>query len=105
MATIRATCGDCGDVELSAAQVEVGVCADDATGTYLFRCPWCRGIAVKRAGSHVVDLLVAAGVALATWRLPAELSERPGGEPITHDDLLDFHDLLATDDWFEQLAL
>ena len=36
----------------------------------------------------------------------AEIDERPYFEdPITHDDLLDFHDLLHRDDtWFENLA-
>jgi hypothetical protein len=104
MATIRATCGDCGDVELTSADVGVRVCTDDASGTYLFRCPHCRTITVKPAEPHVVDLLVAAGVTLSTWRLPAELHERPGGAPITHDDLLDFHLLLEDESWFERLA-
>ncbi len=32
------------------------------------------------------------------WSLPAELGERHEGDPICHDDLLDFHDLLNDDD-------
>ncbi len=49
---------------------------------------------VKSAEPRTIDLLVASGVAFTTWRLPAELFETRIGEPITHDDLLDFHDLL-----------
>jgi hypothetical protein len=36
--------------------------------------------------------------------LPAELNEKPAGAPITHDDVLDFHELLSGDSWFEQLV-
>jgi hypothetical protein len=38
------------------------------------------------------------------WRLPAELTELRGGEAISHDDVLDFHHLLSTPDWFVTLA-
>jgi hypothetical protein len=59
---------------------------------------------VKPAEPRIVDLLVASGVQMSTWSLPAELYERRGGEPITHDDLLDFHAMLQDDDWFADLA-
>ena len=49
---------------------------------------------VKSAEARTIDLLVASGVAFTTWSLPAELFESRLGEPISHDDLLDFHDLL-----------
>lgn len=94
MATIRASCPDCGDVELTTADVRVRVCSFDETGTYSFQCPACRMVVVKGAEPRTIDLLVASGVELATWDLPAELSENHAGAPISHDDLLDFHDLL-----------
>ena len=49
---------------------------------------------VKPAEPRIVDLLVASGVELSTWRLPAELYEPQFGPRINHDDLLDFHHLL-----------
>ena len=105
MATIRASCTDCGDVELTTADVTVRVCADDNQGSYSFRCPMCRMAVVKPAEPRIVELLVASGVRLDTWRLPAELTEARNGQPITHDDLLDFHDLLTDDEqWFSELA-
>ena len=105
MATIRASCTDCGDVELTTADVTVRVCADDNQGSYSFRCPTCRMAVVKPAEPRIVELLVASGVRLDTWRLPAELTEARHGKPITHDDLLDFHDLLTDDEqWFRELA-
>ncbi len=96
MPSIRATCTSCGDVDLGADDVRVRVCDDDNQGSYSFRCPACRMVEVKPAESRVVDLLVAAGVELSHWRLPAELREPRGhGGPLTHDELLECHDLLA----------
>lgn len=98
MATIRATCGDCGDVEMTTRDVRVRVCSADDTGTYLFRCPTCRRTVVKAAEARTIDLLVASGVERELWDLPRELVEdRPAGPPISHDDLLDFHETLRDD--------
>jgi hypothetical protein len=105
MATIRASCGECGDVELTTADVHVRVCLEDNQGSYSFRCPRCQMAVVKPAEPRIVDLLVASGVQLSTWSLPAELFESHGGAPISHDDLLDFHHLLESDgEWFDELA-
>jgi hypothetical protein len=102
--TIRATCGDCGDVELTTADVRVRVCLEDNSGSYLFKCPTCHMSVVKPAEPRIVDLLVASGVELSTWQLPAEIYEPRVGAPLNHDDLLDFHHLLATEDWFDRLT-
>jgi hypothetical protein len=105
MATIRASCPDCGDVELTTRDLTVRVCAADNKGAYLFRCPACTMVVVKDAEQRIVDVLAASGVEVVVWHLPAELGERrAGGKAITHDDLLDFHALLDRDDWFEQLS-
>lgn len=95
MAKVRASCPDCGDVELSTDQVQVRVCVDDGAGSYAFRCPTCRVAAAKPAGARVVHLLVSWGAPLTMWRLPAELDEARHGPPLTHDDLLSFHRELA----------
>jgi hypothetical protein len=59
---------------------------------------------VKPAEPRIVDLLVASGVELSTWSLPAELFEPRMGSPLTHDDLIDFHLLLsAGDSWFREV--
>lgn len=105
MATrIRASCGDCGDVELRVHDVVVRVCADDNAGSYVFRCPRCDMAVVKEAEPRVVDLLLASGVTLTTWSIPAELREpRSTGPSFTHDDLLDFHEQLEGDGWLQRL--
>ncbi len=106
MATIRASCPDCGDVEFTTRDVQVRVSAPDGSGTYAFSCPGCEVTVVKAAESRTIDLLVASGVAMAPGEPPAEVQERPiFDDPITHDDLLDFHQLLHRDDsWFRFLA-
>ena len=104
MALIRATCSDCGDVELRSRDLRVRVCTDNNASTYHFRCPVCRMIEARPAEEHVINVLLAAGVHCTEWRLPAELSELHQGRSINHDDVLDFHDILNTPDWFVTLA-
>jgi predicted RNA-binding Zn-ribbon protein involved in translation (DUF1610 family) len=105
MATIRASCPECGDVELTTADMTVRVCADDQRGSYAFRCPSCAMAVTKSAEPRIVDLLVSSGVPMQTWTLPLELSEpRPIGDPFCHDDLLAFHELLEQEGWLERLC-
>ena len=99
MATVRASCADCGDVEMSILQVQVEVCSSIDVSTYSFLCPRCRMRVSKPAAEHVVDALVAAGVSVVRWELPGELWEAKSGPVITHDDLLSFHFELAEDGW------
>ncbi len=103
MGTIRASCSDCGDVELTSADVTVRVCSANSAGSYSFACPTCGRIVAKSAEPRVVELLVTSGVRLVTWHLPEELTEPRAGDPIDHDDLLDFHGLLQRDDWIDTL--
>ena len=105
MATlIRATCSDCGDVELGTHDLVVRLCQETDDGTYVFRCPQCETPVVRSADRPTIDLLVSSGCRLETWTTPAELKERrPVGPPFTHDDLIDFHALLDERDWFGAL--
>lgn len=104
MALIRATCSDCGDVELRSNGLHLRVCAETGAATYVFRCPECTMAEVGPADTDVVDVLVSAGVSLTRWSLPAELDECRDGHPITHDDLLDFHEMLQGDAWMAALG-
>lgn len=104
VAIVRATCAACGDVELDIADVQIQVCASSASATYSFQCPDCRLITTKEAGERVFGALSAAGCEIVMWSLPAELHEQKVGPPITHDDLLAFHDALEDDGWMEKLV-
>jgi len=94
VATIRATCPTCGDVELSSDDMQVLVCNTDKSAAYAFRCPICRLMITKPTDHRVVEVLVSSGVALRTWELPAEILEVHTGPAITWDDILEFHFLL-----------
>jgi hypothetical protein len=90
---------------MTTRDVTVRVCADDQSSTYLFRCPVCDLMVVKPAEPHIVDLLAASGVKVVVWVLPRELQERPAvGPAFTHDDLLDFHEALEEESWFDHLV-
>lgn len=105
MATIKATCPVCGDVDLTARQVRVCVVEavqdDLARRTYSFTCPSCRVVVEKPADQEVVRLLASAGVRVTLVPVPAEAREPHNGPALGYDDLLDFalwldgHDALA----------
>jgi hypothetical protein len=103
VASIRATCPTCGDVDLTIDQVKVLVCSETNDGSYCFRCPTCTVAVSKPADHEVVDLLLGAGVPLALWNLPAELTEAKSGPAINYDDVLEFHFRLQDDSWLEAM--
>jgi hypothetical protein len=91
MSRIKASCQDCGDIEVTSSELQVLTCLGTGDSTYSFLCPSCRLIVNKPAEQRVVELLVSAGVRVVNWDLPAELSEPKSGPAITYDDLLAFH--------------
>ena len=108
MTTIKATCSSCGEVSLTPEDIELRVDEVDPTGSfYGFNCPRCRADVRKPADERVVRLLVSGGVpALPVEHAPAprRLAERFDFPRWTHDDLLDFHTLLNSDGWFDDLV-
>lgn len=93
MTTIRARCRTCGDVEL--APRDVTVVTIDGVGTFRFRCPRCHAIVIRRCDAWRLEQLAAAGCVRQVVDLTFE-STSPAA-PITHDDLLDFHQALYDD--------
>jgi hypothetical protein len=105
MTTIRATCPVCGEVGLTPEDIELRVDESGASSGsfYAFTCPTCVDRVRKPADERIVRLLVSGGVdALPLARLRPSI--RTDAPPITHDDLIDFHALLETSDWFDQLV-
>ena len=103
MATIKTTCPLCGDVEVESADVIVRVCSATDQGSYVFCCPACRDDVTKAAPRRIIELLVANGVPMTTWDPPAELLEVHQGDPISYDDLLEFHFAVHTDGWLSRM--
>lgn len=97
MARVRATCSQCGDTELSIDDVAVRICREDHDGVYTFTCPECGLAHEKGASRQTLDLLVASGADVTFWSVPVENLVEPIQGPLTHDDLLDFHEKLQDD--------
>lgn len=123
MTRIRATCPDCGEVDLQPADIELHIVRGDdgevgSGSNYRFACPDCTVLVTKPADERTARLLATGGVeisierrelAVATVDRAAELRrnhpEAPGDGPaLNYDDLLDLHLALEADDWFSELA-
>jgi thioester reductase-like protein len=98
VATVRASCPTCGDIELTTRQVQVDLCETTRDTTYSFQCPACSVRVSKPASEKVVGVLTDAGVRVQTWRLPAVGSDDRSGPPVSYDELLAFHFQLNDDD-------
>jgi hypothetical protein len=92
MATIRATCTVCGDVELGTCEVRVRVDPSTHQGTYAFVCPRCDTLVVKPAQPRTIDLLLASGV-----EYDVAPADAPHGSPLGEADIEAFADLLDDD--------
>jgi hypothetical protein len=103
MTTIKATCPGCGEIDLGTEDILLRLGAVHATNTYGFTCPSCGDFIEKPADDRVVRLLLSGGVMPVPVHVPAEALELHFGPPLTHDDLLDFHQRLTRVDWFEDL--
>lgn len=103
MTTIKASCPLCGEVSLTADDILLRIGATEVENTYGFDCPICTEFVEKPADERVIKLLLSGGVMPVVSNLPAEVREKRSGPAITYDDILAFHELLKTDDWFEDL--
>ncbi len=93
MTTIKVTCPDCGDIDLSPA--DLSLCVAPNWAHYSFTCSECGVTLFKTADAEVVDLLSSAGV--ETLHVPAEALENHSGPVIGYDDILDFALALGDD--------
>lgn len=87
MARFQASCQTCGEVAVTARQVEVAVHDQAWSGFYEFNCPHCLAPVRRAAPQRTLKLLALSGATL-----------RPHMPALTLDDLLDFHELLASED-------
>ena len=105
MTTIKATCPDCGDVDLKPSDITVVVAPAAGWATYHFLCPECEDAITKSADEEVVTLLRGAGVRVEKLHVPSEALELHFGPALAADDLIDFGlRLSATDRLVEVLA-
>jgi hypothetical protein len=123
MTRIRATCPDCGEVDLRPADIELRIVRSDVgevgTGSnYRFSCPTCTVLVTKPADERIARLLATGGVEISIDRTETAVGtldpverlrrahpERPAAGPaLTPDDLLDLHLALRREDWFDDCA-
>jgi predicted RNA-binding Zn-ribbon protein involved in translation (DUF1610 family) len=117
---IRASCPSCGEVDLTPPDVTLRIVrsTDGLVGdgsNYRFSCPDCDEVVTKPADERIAQLLTTGGVpvedgeptddeaALIEALKPLHPELPHPGRGFTPDDLLDFHLLLGTDHWFEDL--
>lgn len=112
MTRIKATCPACGEVSLRPTEIELqivrGTETEVARGScYRFSCPACTDLVTKPADERIARLLTGGGVPVvvaSTGRRSTGHPEAPpAGPPLTHDDLLDLHQLLEQPAWFRAL--
>jgi predicted RNA-binding Zn-ribbon protein involved in translation (DUF1610 family) len=112
MTTIRTTCPHCGEVDMSPEAILLSVRDAAGEGCYRFSCPECQDTIEKPADRKIIALLLSAGVELddpeeshaarsSDEDVPME--SRPGGPPLTVDDLIRFHFLLQDDEALHKL--
>ncbi len=95
MTTIRTTCSQCGDVELSTADISLELVGTGDEGTYRFACPTCSMTQHRPASHRVVSILLATGVA---YEVVVDAA------PITETEIGRFMAMLDQDDWFGRLV-
>jgi hypothetical protein len=98
MSTIRAMCPHCiCPVDLDPAEILLTAApSPERTGSYGYYCRGCQRVTVAPVSPAAFQLLSTAGVRV-------ERSGPPQPAPFTADDLITFHQLLTTGDWFEQV--
>lgn len=105
MTKLQSRCPRCDEVvTFTPEEVELTLDRPPAeTGSYTFRCPSCDTDVQRRADTRTVALLLASGVRRAIACQPSASGDDQLS-PFTHDDLLEFHLLLAeSDEWFDHL--
>jgi hypothetical protein len=103
MAKLRATCPNCGAVELPPNAFDFRWCSYGPASYYEFTCTGCQASVRKPADEATAQLLIAGGVRPNLWHMPLEALELRVGPPLNYDDLIDFHNELGREDWFDRL--
>lgn len=88
---------------MQADMVLLSVEPQSGEGSYSFVCPVCEDLVEKPADRKIVTLLKSVGVDVKEAGTAPQVGTRPAGPSFTLDDVIDFHFLLSTDDWFGRL--
>ena len=107
----KASCAVCGEVVIRADESSLHLAGPPSSWRCAFRCPVCRRETLWSVPEGASHLLVAAGAQVVTVSAVAvtdcEECEQPppaAGPRLQLDDVIDFHELLSGDAWFDQLV-
>ncbi len=100
MKRVRVTCPQCGDIDLATTDLRGRICVETGQAEYRYRCAGCHQTAVHDTDTRTYEILTAADIYFEPWHLPAELKETRHGLVISHDDLIEFHNLVHNDTHF-----
>lgn len=92
MTTVRTTCPACGQVDLQPEDIYLFE-EPDLQIKYSFTCPVCEVVRAKRTDPKVLALLMSVGIEI---HRSAVHNETPPANPITKEELLDFHEFIET---------
>lgn len=102
---VEVECIDCGAVMLPLDALHVECFVGMPRASVAFVCRRCNRRGAAWVESRELWVIAAAGAALHVSSRPAELDEpHAPGAALTADDLIDFHFVLETDDWFDRLS-
>ena len=103
MSSVRTMCPHCiAPLELEPAEILVVATPTAGTnGSYPYFCRTCERVTVAAVSPAAFRVLVIAGATLP--RCEPEPRPVPSARRLTVDDLIDFHELLNSPDWFTRL--
>jgi len=102
---IKVTCTTCGDLEVSTADVSARVCVDNEDAEDRFTCRLCETTIVKPCDQQVVYALDSVDVPVDFWSIPRVKREARPGPDFTHDDVIDFREVLDDEVAFTQALI
>jgi hypothetical protein len=104
--TIWVECEDCGDVAVRGERTTLLRCANTGEVTLAYRCTRCRVRSIASVPRQWLAYLAARGFTIFDQHPPQELLEpRPVAPPLTFDDLLTAHELLASTPFVVELLV
>jgi hypothetical protein len=99
MSAIRTMCPHCmSPVDLDSPEILLlPAPPPEPSGSYAYSCGCCQQVTVAPLSPSAFALLVSADIDAR------QRTATPPAHPLTVDDLIDFHRLLDTHDWFSRL--
>ncbi len=100
--SVTTTCNTCGSVPVDPSEILLHL-QDQPMSYFSCKCPTCGQLLGGTVGTQVALGLAGRGATISELPFSPELLERPSLGPIDPNELIEYHYLLESNDWFEQL--